>query len=527
MPRLTFTKWFSLLLCYGLAASSWAAQTNVIEGSWIGGFEDGKDWIYLQAHFKSDGAKLTGTFDRPLEFVMGAELNGVVLQSPRIQFEIEKPQRLRFDGKMKDGAMDGQVAGAGKALSFHLTRITNINVGMFAGIYRVGKDHVITLRPTAETGLNGFALTDFKTAESRALFPLDGETFFCGDKLLVTHPINSTFQFAGEVSGPMHLTWKRTGSALSRGTRVTFAREEIAFTNGDVRLGGTLSFPDTRGPHPAIVFIHGSGPGGRDELRFIADYFLVNGFATVVYGKRTNWTASSFSDLADDALAAVRVLKSRADIRQAGLWGVSQGGWLVALAASRSSDVAFIINESGPGITPEAQMQFWVRTKLRGAGFDNAAMLAASNLVRKNFDCVRTDSGWDALAQANDAARRAPWFTHMASLEMHRDDPAFWKLNAGFDPVPVLRKVRCPVLALYGARDTLVPPRESADIWRTALKQAGNSDVTVKVFPDGDHGLRETTGGTLKDLSRSRGFVSGYFETQRTWALKRVPLQQR
>ena len=527
MPRLTLAQWSGLLLCYGLAASSWAAQTNLIAGDWVGGFEDGKDWIYLQAHFKSDGAKVTGTFDRPLEFVMGAELNGVVLQSPRIQFAVEKPQRLRFDGKLGDGAMDGVVTGAGKARPFHLTRITNINVGTFAGIYRVGKDHVITLRPTDETGLDGLALIDFKTAESRALFPLDGQTFFCGDKLLVTHPINSTFQFAGEVSGPMHLTWKRTGSALSRGTRMTFAQEEIAFTNGDVRLGGTLRFPDTKGPHPAIVFIHGSGPGGRDELRFIADYFLVNGFATVVYGKRTNWISSSFSDLADDALAAVRVLKSRADIRQVGLWGVSQGGWLVALAASRSPDVAFIINESGPGMTPEEQMQFWVRTKLRGAGVDNAAMLTASNLVRKNFDCVRTDSGWDALAQANDAARRAPWFTHMASLEMHRDDPAFWKLNAGFDPVPVLRKVRCPVLALYGGRDTLVPPRESAEIWRTTLKQAGNHDVTVKIFPDGDHGLRETTGGTLKDLAKSRGFVPGYFETQRTWALKRVPLPQR
>ena len=527
MPRLTITKWSILLLCYGLAASSWAAQTNVIEGDWVGGFEDGKDWIYLQAHFESDGAKATGTFDRPLEFVMGGALTRVALQSPRIEFEVEKPQRLRFAGKLDDGVMDGEVTGAGKTRPFHLTRITNLNVGVFAGIYRVGKDHVITVRPTYETGLNGLALIDFKTAESRALFPLDGQTFFCGNKLLVTHPINSTFQFAGEVSGPMHLTWKRTGSALSRGIRMTFAREEIAFTNGDVRLGGTLRFPDSKGPHPAIVFIHGSGPGGRDELRFIADYFLVNGFATVVYGKRTNWTSSSFSDLADDALAAVRLLKSRADIGQVGLWGVSQGGWLVALAASRSSDMAFIINESGPGMTPEEQMQYWVRTKLRGVGMDNAARLAVSNLVRKNFESVRTDLGWDALAQANDAARREPWFTHMASLEMHRDDPPFWKLNAGFDPVPVLRKVRCPVLALYGGRDTLVPPRESAEIWRTTLKRAGNNDVTVKIFPDGDHGLRETTGGTLKDLARSRGFVSGYFETQRMWALKRVAIQQR
>ena len=103
---------------------------------------------------------------------------------------------------------------------------------------------------------------------------------------------------------------------------------------------------------------------------------------------------------------------------------------------------------------------------------------------------------------------------------MHPDDPPFWKLNAGFDPVPVLRQVRCPVLAIFGERDTLVPPKPSADIWRTTLKEAGNRDVTVKLFTDGDHGLRETSGGTLKDLATSRGFVPGYFEMQRTWALK-------
>ena len=115
----------------------------------------------------------------------------------------------------------------------------------------------------------------------------------------------------------------------------------------------------------------------------------------------------------------------------------------------------------------------------------------------------------------------------MSSLEMHPDDPPFWKLNAVFDPVPALRQVRCPVLAIYGARDTLVPAKQSANLWRTTLKEAGNKDVTVKIFADGDHGLKESSSGTLKDLAKSRGFVSGYFETQLTWALKRVPLQQR
>ena len=516
------TTWAGVLLFFSLGLRSSAAQTNTLAGDWVGGFDNGEHWIHIQAHFKTEGTNISGTFDRPLESVFGTRLREVAFESPRIQFQVVKPERLRFEAKLGDGVLEGMVEVGQKTKRFHLTRVMNLDVARFVGIYRLGKDRIITMRPFHELGMNGLALIDFKTAESRVLFPLDEQSFFCGPKLLVTHPINGAFRFSGDGSGPMQLTWKRAGSALLRGTRASFGQEQMAFTNGATRLNGTLSFPDTKGPHPAIVFIHGSGPGDRDQLRFIADYFLVNGFATFVYDKRSNWLDSSFSDLADDALAGLRGLKSRSDIQQVGLWGVSQGGWLVAIAASRSSDVAFIINESGPGMTPEEQMQFTVRTKLQAARFDAAAMLAASNLVRKNFDSVRTGSGWDALAKANDAARHELWFPHMASLEMHRDDPAFWRLNAFFDPVPALRQVRCPVLAIYGERDTLVSARQSADIWRTTLKQSGNTDVTVKIFSAGDHGLRETTGGTLNDVPTSRGFVSGYFETQRSWALKRV-----
>lgn len=491
-----------------------------IAGDWVGGFDDGRNWIYVLLHFKEEKATVSGTLDRPLEFVTGAPLGRIDFQSPRLQFDVERPERLSFVGNVRAGVIAGQVTTGRRTTPFHFTRIAKADVSRFAGIYRFGRDHFITIRPTDETGVNALALTDFKTAECRALFPLDEQTFFSGDKLLVTHPVAATYQFLSQTGAQMQLSWKRTGSAPVIGTRQSFAREEIAFTNGDVRLGGTLRLPDAQGPHPAIVFLHGSGPGDRNELRFIADFFLVNGFATVVYGKRTNWPASSFSDLTDDALAAVRLLKSRADTREVGLWGVSQGGWLVALGASRSPDIAFIINESGPGITPEEQMQFFVRSKLQAAGFDGAVMTAASNLVRRNFGSVRTNSGWDELARANEAAASEAWFTHLSAVKMRRDDPPFWRLNAFFDPVPVLRQVQCPVLAIYGGRDTLVPARQSADIWRTTLKEAGNRDVTVKLFTDGDHGLRETSGGTLKNLATSRGFVPGYFEIQRTWVLK-------
>src|SRR5690606_34204846 len=62
--------------------------------------------------------------------------------------------------------------------------------------------------------------------------------------------------------------------------------------------------------------------------------------------------AATTADFANDALAAVRYLRSRADIDPAriGLIGHSEGGIVAPMAARRSDDVAFIVLLAGPGV---------------------------------------------------------------------------------------------------------------------------------------------------------------------------------
>lgn len=112
---------------------------------------------------------------------------------------------------------------------------------------------------------------------------------------------------------------------------------------------------------PAIIFHEGSGDWTRDDTWYSrpVDLFLKHGIAVLLYDKRGvgsstgDWHTSSYTDLADDLLAGVRLLKSRRDInsRQIGVRGFSQGGWIASLAASRSRDVSFIhyISPSGAG----------------------------------------------------------------------------------------------------------------------------------------------------------------------------------
>src|SRR4051794_24123387 len=94
---------------------------------------------------------------------------------------------------------------------------------------------------------------------------------------------------------------------------------------------------------------------------------------------------------------------------------------------------------------------------------------------------------------------------------------AFLELDSGYDPVPALEKVRCPVLALFGAQDTFVPVEKSARIWQTALEKGGNRQVTIRIFPNADHSLIESKTGGLKEAARAQRFVPGYFTTLSDW----------
>ncbi|MFJ5922511.1 alpha/beta hydrolase family protein [Kitasatospora sp. NPDC092948] len=61
--------------------------------------------------------------------------------------------------------------------------------------------------------------------------------------------------------------------------------------------------------------------------------------------------------LADDALAALRLLRARPEVDPArvGLWGLSEGAWVVTLAAGRASDVSFVVTAGASGLGPARQ----------------------------------------------------------------------------------------------------------------------------------------------------------------------------
>jgi hypothetical protein len=336
---------------------------------------------------------------------------------------------------------------------------------------------------------------------------------------------------------------------MEKQTADGFTTEDVTFRNGRVKLAGTLMKPKGPGPWPAVVFVHGSGPekrrGGnpRDPLAMVG-YFAERGIAVLTYDKRGvgkstgDWTRSGFDDLAADGLAGVRFLRRQPGILRGavGVWGCSQGGWIAPLMASRSRDVAFIVIVSSPGVSGIVQDRQRRVHELLGHGFSRAKAEAACAEIQDLFWREARPKGDAAIRRAIPLARRRWWWPHVFGCVFKEDRQLLegfracreGALDPNLDPAPILRRVRCPVLAIYGAKDRMVPVAENKPLLERFLREGGNRDVTIKVFPGGNHGLWLCRTGTLTEIvrmsrqKRLRRYVPGYRELMVRWIKSRT-----
>jgi hypothetical protein len=281
-------------------------------------------------------------------------------------------------------------------------------------------------------------------------------------------------------------------------TPLPYKEEEVRFQSGGVTLAGTLRSPLMSGKHPALFLLQGSGDADREAESFYADHFARQGIATLVYDKRGtgdsggDYREESFNDFAADALAGIHYLQSQkgVDPKRVGLYGRSHGGIVAPLAASLSKDVAFIINVSGAGIPPYRQVTYQAEAQMRRDGFSETEIAEALAYINQKWEVARTGGeGWESLQAATQNARDKKWLARAQPALKLEDIVPSWKLQMGYNPMPALEKVRCPVLAVFGELDTLTPVAETTANYRKGLRKVGNKDYTIKVFPNADHAL--------------------------------------
>lgn len=408
----------------------------------------------------------------------------------------------------------------------------------FLGTYQLASGEIISIGRTERR----LYYLEPRSGQIRSL-KQDSETIWsAGPSLLIFSPVEMQFTFTRNVEGEVTgLVLKRPGRPDQKAKKAGLYREEkVTFRNGDVTLAGTLLIPSTHGPHPAMVFLHGSGPQDRNGhvslIRLTADHFARHGIATLIYDKRGvgassgNWAQASFDDMARDAIAGLGFLQSRRDIRpqQIGLWGSSQAGWVMAKAISLSKEIAFIISVSagGSGYTVAQQELYNVETEMRANGFSQAEIDEVIATRKLLFEFVRTGEAAKygaAIQKARQNARIKDWLTPPPDeIDRKKREHWFLALDIDFDPIPLWERYEGPVLQIFGELDTSTPVRQVVPILARALAGRKNTDFAIKVFPKAHHLILEAETGSDSELEHLKRYIPGYFDLMTAWLRARV-----
>lgn len=346
--------------------------------------------------------------------------------------------------------------------------------------------------------------------------------------------------------------------AWAQSDTTTFRSEEVSYWNpvDSVRIGGTLTIPDARNPQkfPVALLITGSGAQDRDEtilgkkpFKRIAEYLSARGFAMLRLDDRgigktslgRNGSQATSLNFARDVGAGIEFLKARPEIdpKRIGLIGHSEGGLIAPMVAAKApDDVAFLISLAGTGVPGGTIMKKQNRDIFRANGL--------GPVVVERYGSLFYDAFIDQLLASADTAQLRSTLEKGAVALRSQSSPdelkklgftsaysrfaigQFVKISLSpwfryfviHDPAADWQRVKCPVLALNGAKDVQVDAVLNLAAIEKALKEGGNTQYKVVNLPELNHLFQKAKTGSMAEYAApNEQFSMDVLRLMNTW----------
>ncbi|HEY8957746.1 alpha/beta hydrolase [Chitinophaga sp.] len=328
---------------------------------------------------------------------------------------------------------------------------------------------------------------------------------------------------------------------IAQNKRPGYSECDLNFnSNGNEIFGKLITPVEYKGKLPVIVFVHGSGPedySSSDNYRYLWEEFTKAGFACYSWNRpgvgqsQGKWYELSMEDRANEVISAVNKLKTLdiTDTSGIGYWGISQAGWVIPLVSEKIKP-AFVITVSSPVTTAFSQELYRVKSEMKADGFSRTDIRKAVAYNRKLKEMINGDKPYEHFAALQKEIKGAKW----ADNVIGGDEVVYKYLSIVLkkDNPPHLEGLNCPVLAIWGENDLMVPPRKGAATYRKVMKRIGNAQALIRIIPDADHTLTfNHTGKRAETIERRERykdnpkeiFAPGYVSLMTDW-LKRLNL---
>ena len=121
-------------------------------------------------------------------------------------------------------------------------------------------------------------------------------------------------------------------------------------------------------------------------------------------------------------------------------------------AGSRGVPLAFVVSSSGPGVTPAEQERYSLLTSLTRHG------TSSKPRSTRHWAISTSSSRWRAARALRGGSEADPASRWPSAYDS--DEAGLWDFLVDicdYDPAPAMERIQAPVLALFGAGDTIVP----------------------------------------------------------------------
>ena len=309
-----------------------------------------------------------------------------------------------------------------------------------------------------------------------------------------TADIQIAFNAAGQIAGLNIRPSAPAGFTDAPYVSADVSARDVTIDAGGWPLPGVLAVPPGPGPFPAVILVHGSGPGDRDQtigpnkpFRDLALGLASRGVAVLRYDKRTRAHGGKMAsspqltvkeEVIDDVIAAIALLRTTEGIDPKRIFvaGHSLGGMLIPrIAGAAGADVRGVIVLAGAVRSLEQSIADQTRHLALADGkispdeqpmVDEAAALVARVQTLKATDPPITFAGTTAPA-------------------------SYWVDLRGYDPPAAAQKIKLPMLILQGERDYQVTMEDFAK-WKAAVGM--RADVALKSYSALNHLFIASTG---------------------------------
>jgi uncharacterized protein len=516
-----------------------------ITGDWIGTFKIGSQDFHMLLHItKGNDGGLTAKLDMIESNTNDVLVSSILIQDSKLSFAVDA-FHSKYEGKIDENAtsIQGAFSEPNKSTPMEFKR----QAAMGPAIGRAGQildllfqEKYAELLATFSSQLKTSAgLTEDKILAEmkKTVSPLgavrkrsDAKAFAEGDLQVVMIPVQFEkgaldFTIVLNSSREVAHFFMRPGTDTTVRQRpqnpvkpYPYREEDVLYENkvSGLKLGATLTIPAGKGPFPAVILITGSGTQDRDEsimghkpFLVLADHLTRKGIIVLRAddrgaGKSGGGSANDTSaDFATDVEAGMAFLKTQPEVdpHKIGLIGHSEGGIIAPIVVVHNPDVAFIVMMAGTGMPGDEILVEQVRLLSEASGASHEAAEINAVAEREVLTIVKQEKNTETLEsklreklgktmpelQVNDAIKTLefPWFRFF--LE--------------YNPATNLSKVRCPVLAINGEKDTQVSPKQNLPAIQKALESGGNKNITVAELPGLNHLFQTAKTGSPSEYS--------------------------